>query len=159
MDTKKGSASTTATATISRSSDPADISLAELVTPRNPFTTPYGSLPPSAVGSTSGLAKIPQKRYFQSRRIKKGDVQQPWLDKKDPREKWVTIIPIIGLLVGVAIAAILIYDGLQTVSRHVYCPVLDEDFSQGLRSSVWTKEVQVGGFGYAGQRLPAISTL
>jgi len=69
------------------------------------------------------------------------------MDKKDPREKWVTIIPIIGIVIGFALAGFLIYDGLQTVVNHTYCSVLDENWSEGFNEKVWTKEVEVGGFG------------
>ncbi|KAI7513464.1 putative beta-1,3-glucan-binding protein, partial [Hortaea werneckii] len=41
----------------------------------------------------------------------------------------------------------LIYDGLQSVSNLNYCPVLDDDFSNGFNNKVWTKEVEVGGYG------------
>lgn len=115
----------------------------------NPFATPYGSMPASAMASTSGFQSVagPQQRYFHSRRIKKGEQERPWLDKKDPRKKWVTIIPLIGILVGLGLTGFLIWDGLQTISSHVYCPVLDEDWSNGFNNKVWTKEVEVGGFG------------
>lgn len=88
------------------------------------------------------------QRYFHSRRIRKGEAERPWLSKKDPKEKWVTIIPLIGIAIGFAIAGFLIYDGLSSVSNHVYCPVLDEDFSSSaLDPKIWTKEVEVGGYG------------
>jgi hypothetical protein len=80
--------------------------------------------------------------------VKKGTVERPWMDKKDPKEKWVTIIPILGLIVGLGISGFLIWDGLRSVVNHVYCPVLIEDFSNGFNSKVWTKEAEVGGFGY-----------
>lgn len=106
-------------------------------------------MPTSAVGSTTGFQQQPQQaRYFHSRRIKKGEIERPWLNRKDPKEKWVTIIPLIGISVGLALSAFLIYEGLQTVHHHVYCPVLEEDFSSGLNDKVWTKEVEVGGYGY-----------
>lgn len=79
--------------------------------------------------------------------MKKGEVEKPWTKVKDPREKWVTIIPLIGLFVGLAISGFLIWDGLRTVVNHTYCPVLDEDFSKGLDSKIWLKEAEVGGFG------------
>ncbi|KAI6854920.1 putative beta-1,3-glucan-binding protein, partial [Hortaea werneckii] len=82
-----------------------------------------------------------------SRRIKKGELERPWMEKKDPKEKWVTIIPIIGILVGLGLTGFLIYDGLQSVSNLNYCPVLDDDFSNGFNNKVWTKEVEVGGYG------------
>ena len=91
---------------------------------------------------------MPQQRYFHSRRVRKGEVERPWLDRHDPKEKWVTIIPIIGIVVGLALSGFLIYDGLASVAHHVYCPVLEDDFSNGFNTKVWTREAEVGGFGY-----------
>lgn len=122
-------------------------SISSLQVPRpNPFSSPSPSAPTSRAASTTGF-EVQRPTYFHSRRIKKGEVQRPWLDKKDPREKWVTIIPILGILLGLAVSGFLIYDGLQTVQQHVYCSVFQDDFSSGLNSKVWTKEVEVGGFG------------
>ena len=58
-----------------------------------------------------------------------------------------TIIPLVGIVVGLGIAAFLILQGLQTVTNHAYCSVYQSDFSKGLDMDVWTKEVEVGGFG------------
>ncbi|PVH92076.1 glycoside hydrolase family 16 protein [Periconia macrospinosa] len=63
------------------------------------------------------------------------------------KDKWHTIIPLLGLALGMCLAGILVWDGVRSVSNYKYCTVLDEDFSQGFRSDVWTREVQVGGFG------------
>ncbi|KAF8540093.1 concanavalin A-like lectin/glucanase domain-containing protein [Trichophaea hybrida] len=113
-------------------------------------TTPYASAPASIPGSTSGFSapglRVPG-RYFHSRRIKKGEVSKPWLEKKDPREKWVTIIPCVGLFFGLAICGLLVWLGLRSVVNHKYCPVLMEDWSNGFDESIWTREVEVGGFG------------
>ena len=87
------------------------------------------------------------QRYFHSRRIKKGEIERPWLDRKDPKEKWVTIIPIIGIVIGLVFTGYLIYDALKSVSNYKYCPVLDDDFSKGFNTKVWTKEVESGGYG------------
>lgn len=113
----------------------------------NPFSSPFNSRPASSFGSSSAIRGGIPSRYFHSRRVKKGEVEQPWRSKKDPKEKWVTIIPLIGLLAGFAIAGFLIYDGLSSVVHHKYCPVLDDDFSGGFNGDVWTKEAEVGGFG------------
>ena len=112
----------------------------------NPFASPFNSRPASSFGSSSAVRGLPQ-RYFHSRRVKKGEVEQPWRTKKDPKEKWVTIIPLIGLLLGFGIAGFLVYDGLSTVVHHKYCQVLSDDFSEGLNTDVWTQEAEVGGFG------------
>ncbi|KAF2770435.1 glycoside hydrolase family 16 protein [Teratosphaeria nubilosa] len=112
----------------------------------NPFGTPYGSMPVSAMGSSTGVQRMPPPRYFHSRRIRKGETERPWLEKKDPKEKWVTIIPLIGIFVGLALTGFMIYEGLQSIHSYTYCPVLMDDFSSGL-SDKWYKEVEVGGFG------------
>jgi hypothetical protein len=109
----------------------------------NPFATPFESRPESREGF-----HVPERNWFHSRRVKKGTVDRPWMDKKDPKEKWVTIIPLLGLLVGLGLSGFLIWDGLRSVVNHTYCSVLDEDFSAGFNTKVWTKEAEVGGFGY-----------
>lgn len=89
------------------------------------------------------------KRYFHSRRIDpKTDIQKPWLEKKDPRKKWQTILPLIGVLIGLGLCALECYQGYTSVVNHNYCLIYDEDFSSGsLDENIWTKEVSVGGFG------------
>lgn len=116
----------------------------------NPFGTPAMSRPASSYESGSGIGNRFEERaqrYFHSRRVRKGEVEKPWLEKRHPKEKWVTILPIIGILVGLGISGVLVWDGIRSVVKHNYCMVLDENFSGGLRDDVWTKEVTVGGFG------------
>ncbi|CAJ2504577.1 Uu.00g119710.m01.CDS01 [Anthostomella pinea] len=112
----------------------------------NPFTSPFISRPPSSFGGSSAFRGETGQRYFHSRRVKKGEVEKPWLEKKDPKEKWVTILPIVGILIGLAISGFLVYDGLSSVVKHKYCMVLEDTFST-FDTKTWTKEVQVGGFG------------
>lgn len=112
----------------------------------NPFSSPFNSRPASSFGSSSAVRSLPS-RYFHSRRVKKGEVDQPWRLNKDPKEKWVTIIPLVGLALGFAIAGFLVYDGISSVVHHKYCPVMSDDFSNGLNTAIWTKEAEVGGFG------------
>ncbi len=100
------------------------------------------------MGDSSAYSGPPSSTYFRSRRVRKGEVERPWLKQKDPKEKWVTIIPLVGILVGLALAGFLVWDGLRTVVINQYKLVLDEDFSSGvLDDKVWSKEVEVGGFG------------
>lgn len=113
----------------------------------NPFVTPYSSPPGSRQGSTTAFQPPSQPRYFRSRRVKKGSVERPWLDRKDPKEKWVTIIPLLGILIGLCISGFLVWDGLRSVVNHQYCPVLVEDWSEGFNEKVWMKEAELGGFG------------
>lgn len=116
----------------------------------NPFASPSVSRPASSFGSSSALGtRFDERaqRYFHSRRVRKGEVEKPWLGKPDPKEKWVTILPILGIVIGLGISGFLVWDGIRSVVKHKYCPVLDENWSGGFNSDIWTKEVQVGGFG------------
>ncbi|KAF3008643.1 hypothetical protein E8E13_008600 [Curvularia kusanoi] len=130
------------------------------IEPHNPFQTPgaqtpntltpresrFNSRSASRDGSSSGYRRGNEPTYFRSRRVKKGEVEKPWLDKKDPREKWITIIPIVGLVLGLIVTGILIWDGIRSVAVNKYCSVYTDDFSSW-NDKVWTKEVEVGGFG------------
>jgi hypothetical protein len=107
----------------------------------NPFASEVAS-----EASSTGYQYFPRGVYFKSRRVKKDEVDMTWLKKKDPREKWMTIIPLIGILIGLGIAGVLVWDGVRSVAQHKYCEVLNDDFSSW-NSNIWSKEVEVGGFG------------
>jgi len=115
----------------------------------DPFASPNASRPPSSFDSSgpSGRFGDQSQRFFHSRRVKKGEVEKPWTKNADPKEKWVTILPLIGIFVGFGISGFLVWDGFRSVVKHQYCAVLEDDFSRGLDPSVWEKEVQLGGFG------------
>lgn len=118
----------------------------------DPFATSQGTAPNTAPGSRfpSSVAlhrTVAPPVYFKSRRVRKGEQERPWLKETDPKEKWVWIIPVIGLLIGLGLTALQVWFGLQRISKHSYCQVLDEDWSGGFNEQVWTKEVEVGGFG------------
>jgi len=127
--------------------------------PKFPFSA-YGS-PRESYRGTSGPAStkasttafhvpgVGSQRYFRSRRIKDAStISKPWTEVRDPKRKWHTIFPLIGLLAGLAIVGLLCWQGYTSVINHDYCLIYEDDFSSGaLDKNVWTKEVQVGGFG------------
>lgn len=111
----------------------------------NPFATPAAS---TVNLGDFGRVSPSRGQFFQSRRIKKDSIEKPWLTSgKDTKAKWQTLIPLIGFLVGLAVAGYIVYDGYKSVPEHQYCLVLEDDFSHGLNTDVWTKEAEVGGFG------------
>lgn len=126
----------------------------------NPFATPGTQTPQmnrsnpasraqsatESRGTSSGYQYFPPGVYFRSRRIKKSEIERPWLEKKDPREKWMTIIPLIGFFLGLCVVAVLVWNGVREVAVHKYCQILDEDFSFW-NDKIWTKEVELGGYG------------
>jgi len=121
---------------------------AHIQDPDDPSASRQDFRPASHAGSStsSGYQIAPRGDYFRSRRVQKGTVERPWLEKKDPREKWVTAFPIIGLITGLAVVGVLVWDGVRSVAVHKYCEVFNDDFSSW-NSDVWTKEVEVGGYG------------
>lgn len=114
----------------------------------NPFASPEISRPASSFDTVSAAGQRGDgPRYFRSRKVGKGEVEKPWLAKKHPKEKWVTIIPLIGILIGLGISGFLVWDGYSSVVQNKYCPVMDDDFSGGLNTNIWSKEIEIGGFG------------
>lgn len=113
----------------------------------NPFATPntsiYNGVTSAYARSESGAGK-----YFRSRRIQKDQHTKPPVFKKDPKEKWLTIMPVTGVLVGLAITGVLIYFKVGRTTTSQFCPILYDDFSQGINPAIWTMEQEVGGFGY-----------
>ena len=101
--------------------------------------------PENDAGTAYNLPNARYTRRFKSR-LNKAGVEKPWLLEKDPKEKWVTILPLIGVLMGCGLAAYLGYSGWASVETHKFCLVYDDDFST-FRNDIWSHEVQVGGFG------------
>jgi type VI protein secretion system component VasK len=104
----------------------------------------------AAQSSTQSSLKkrFPPRPYFHSRRFKKGTVEKPYLAVKDPRGKWITVIPALGIVFGLAAIALLSWSGYRSVDKHEYCKVFTDDFSNGFNSTIWNKQVEVGGYGY-----------
>lgn len=110
---------------------------------------------PSNANSTTALPLPPvQKKAMASTRLREKlkDEEKPWLALKQTKleraSKWITF----GcLLLGVAVAAILVFRGYQTVhllQNSQLCIVLDDEFSAGsLDTNSWSFDVELGGFG------------
>ena len=79
-------------------------------------------------------------------RLNRGKVDKPWIRAKDKRMKWVTIIPLIGMLLGAGLAGYLGYRGWSSVETHKFCLVYQDTFDV-FNTSFWDREVQIGGFG------------
>jgi len=98
------------------------------------------------MASSTALHNPGAPRFFHSRRIRKGEIERPWVGKKDPREKWQWILPVVGLVIGLALSIFLIYEAMSSTASHNYCLVLEDEFNS-FNTQTWTKEVSVGGFG------------
>ncbi|KAK4934645.1 hypothetical protein LTR10_024148 [Elasticomyces elasticus] len=117
----------------------------------NPFTGSSSGIqtPQEAASSTSssGVFGPPGvKRKFRSSRFRGSDYPKPWLEKKDPRQKWERIIFWGAIVIGVIIGAAICFISYRSVSNFEYCLVLEDDFKT-LDENIWNFEVQRGGFG------------
>lgn len=105
-------------------------------------------------GSTTALALPAPPAPAPSTRLpgKLTKEEKPWMLGSAPRARvswWLTAL---CMFIGVAGAALLCYFGLTTVDvfkNSQLCLVMNDDFSKGLDlTNTWTREVQLGGFGW-----------
>ncbi|KAF2752328.1 glycoside hydrolase family 16 protein [Sporormia fimetaria CBS 119925] len=86
------------------------------------------------------------RRKFKTARLVTGEFdEKPWA-VKHPRLKWERSIFYGSIGVGVAIGAIICYQAYASVTNHSYCLVLEDNF-QKIDDSVWSFEIQRGGYG------------
>ena len=78
-----------------------------------------------------------------------GELTKPWAGKKDKAARISYFLTYSMLLFGIAAAALRCYSGWRSVSMlGKLCLVLEDDFNgDDLDSSVWMREVDLGGFG------------
>ncbi|ODO09972.1 hypothetical protein I350_02196 [Cryptococcus amylolentus CBS 6273] len=87
------------------------------------------------------------RKPFQSTRLK-GEIYKPWLEKKDPALRWARWITLTSIFIGFAIAGIICWDGYRSVPKlGTVCSILNEDWSNGIDSSIWQHEVRTDGYG------------
>ncbi|RKF71662.1 Beta-1,3-glucan-binding protein [Golovinomyces cichoracearum] len=150
MDQNSYSRETTGTRAISRSRKPAQSTISETnstYSDEKILPVPMISSSKSPLVSARDSSNSSQHLYFHSRKLRKDQLEKPWKEKKDPKENWVLILPLIGLVIGFGIAGFLVYNGLSSVIHHKYCLILDDNFSNGFNTEIWTREAEVGGFG------------
>ncbi|EXJ56309.1 uncharacterized protein A1O5_12576 [Cladophialophora psammophila CBS 110553] len=86
-------------------------------------------------------------KQFGSRPWRKRGIQRSWLRKKEPRERWMTIIPLIGAVLGLCLAGLLIWDGIRRTPYLEYCTVYRDHFSSPTLNDAWTFDISSTGFG------------
>lgn len=109
-------------------------------------STTFSSSSTAYIKSLTDKAPPPSSKYFKSRRIKRDELDISWLQTQG--FDWIGyILPILGALIGLAVATIIVWNKTRVVVNANYCPVLLEDWSNGFNEDVWMKEVQTNGFG------------
>ena len=87
-----------------------------------------------------------RKRKFKSSRFVGSDYPKPWLEEKEPRVRWEKIIFWSSIVIGFLFGALICYVQYISVSNHVYCLVMEDDFHE-IDKNIWNYEIQRGGFG------------
>ncbi|KFY02959.1 hypothetical protein O988_01777 [Pseudogymnoascus sp. VKM F-3808] len=72
---------------------------------------------------------------------------RPWIkDKRMKKTRYNNLIVYIFMVIGFGVAGYICFAATQSVPKHDYCLILDEDFKT-LDENIWNHEVQVDGFG------------
>lgn len=118
---------------------------------KDPAPSRAVSSSPTSISAGDDAVAVKKPSYFHSRRVRKEDIERPWLlDPPDPKEKWLTIMPLIGAWLGAIISGFMVWDGWRRgmAHNHYYCLAFEDDFQNGFDRSIWSPEVATGGFGY-----------
>ncbi|KAF2808462.1 putative gram-negative bacteria binding protein [Mytilinidion resinicola] len=87
-----------------------------------------------------------KQRKFKSARLV-GEYEKPWTKEKELRKIWDKVIFFGFLIAGLGIGAYICYDGWRSVPHDNYCPLFEDDFTNGINPEHWNHEVELGGFG------------
>ncbi|KAJ8100761.1 concanavalin A-like lectin/glucanase domain-containing protein [Lipomyces tetrasporus] len=103
----------------------------------------------TSVANIDQAGRIPTRRHFVSRRLPVGySAEKPWLTSQARAEKLSSWIVIVSFVLGLALIGILTWVGTTEIQNYNYCTVLEDYFDKAhLNTTVWTRDVQVGGFG------------
>ncbi|KFZ13159.1 hypothetical protein V501_03864 [Pseudogymnoascus sp. VKM F-4519 (FW-2642)] len=86
------------------------------------------------------------KHQFRSYRLT-GEYEQPWIkDKRMKKTRYNNLIVYAFMVIGFGVAGYICFAATQSVPKHDYCLILDEDFKT-LDTNVWNHEVQIDGYG------------
>ncbi|KAK9366564.1 concanavalin A-like lectin/glucanase domain-containing protein [Lipomyces kononenkoae] len=102
-----------------------------------------------SAGNNEQAGRIHTRRHFVSRRLPLGySAEKPWLTGQARAEKTLSWIILVSFIIGLAIIGVLTWVGTTEIQNYNYCTVLEDNFAGGsLNTTIWTHDVQVGGFG------------
>jgi hypothetical protein len=118
------------------------------IVPREAFSSPRPR-PVTIISNNNGTRSRLAKKKRPMSTMLSGEVTKPWVGKKDKAARVSYILTYTMAFVGVIGAALRCFYGWKSVSLiGRLCPVLDDDFNgSDLDSSVWMREVDLGGYG------------
>ncbi|THH03826.1 hypothetical protein EW145_g5982 [Phellinidium pouzarii] len=75
-------------------------------------------------------------------------IEKPWLTERDPLKQLSYMLSLGCMLLGIGASVALCYFGAKSILFvGSVCLVMEDDFSNGLDTSIWAHEVSMGGFG------------
>lgn len=117
-----------------------------MLSPSSPTETVVGS--PNGSQSSLVKHKLRNRRTKSTALLDRSQIQKPWLEKQEFRQRlsyWLSW-SMIFICAGVsAVIGFLSTRNVQSMGK--LCMVLEDNFDNGLDRSVWTHEVDLGGFG------------
>lgn len=132
-----------------------DLQNRQSVTPREPFSSPRPLTALYPVGQPGMRSRANKRKTRPVSTMLSGEITKPWIGKKDRSARISYFITYGVFLIGLIGSGVRCYFGwknVQLIGRT--CLVLDEDFSGSqLDSSIWTQEVDLGGFGCVSRTL------
>ncbi|KAN0128110.1 Concanavalin A-like lectin/glucanase domain containing protein [Lactarius tabidus] len=127
-----------------------DIQQRNSVVPREPFSSPRPLTAIYPAGQQAVRARMNKRKSRPVSTMLSGEITKPWLDKKKDKSARISYFLTYSVfLAGVVVSAIRCYYGWRNVDLiGKTCLVFEDDFSGSeIDSSVWTHEVDMGGFG------------
>jgi hypothetical protein len=127
-----------------------DIQQRHSVVPREPFSSPRPLTAIYPAGPQAVRARLNKRKSRPVSTMLSGEITKPWLDKKKDKSARISYFLTYSVfLLGVIASAIRCYYGWRNVDLiGKTCLVFEDDFSGSeIDSSVWTHEVDMGGFG------------
>ena len=116
--------------------------------PREAFSSPRPR-PVTMFSSNNGTRSRLAKKKRPMSTMLSGEISKPWVGTKDKAARISYFLTYTMAFVGVIGAALRCFYGWRSVSTiGRLCPVLDDDFNgNDIDSSVWMREIDLGGFG------------
>ena len=126
-----------------------DIQQRHSIVPREPFSSPRPLTAVYPSGQQGVRARLNKRKARPVSTMLSGEITKPWLGDKDKSARISYYLTYSVFLVGVIVSAIRCYFGWHNVDlMGKTCLVFEDDFSGSeIDSSVWTHEVDMGGFG------------
>lgn len=123
--------------------------------PSYPHSPGYSPSLPYLPSSSSPVPPYTKKSksLMPSNRLESKLVKEdkPWMSERDGRARWSWWLTLLCFFIGVGAAGVVVYfgwSGVKFLKDGDMCMVLNEGFDSLDLDNTWTRDVELGGFGY-----------